>query len=117
MLDLSVLDISWPGHVPRLVTQLEASGYHRFWTTEHHTLSQSASPTVLAGLAAGMTERIRIGTAGILLKYASPAKVVEDFRLLELFFPGRIDLGIAGAGIPAHEAIYLDGRPQSTPAS
>lgn len=117
MLPLSVLDISWPGHLPRLVQLLDSAGYHRFWATEHHSLDQSASPTLTAGLAAALTGRIRIGTAGVLLNYACPAKVAEDFRLLELYFPGRIDLGVAGAKATSDEALYLDGRPAPTPAS
>jgi luciferase family oxidoreductase group 1 len=109
---LSVFDILPPADLPRLIVQLDSLGYHRFWATEHHSPTQSASPTLVACLAAAMTPRIRVGTAGILLNYACPAKVAEDFRLLELYFPGRIDLGVAGA-IIAHEEMYLDGRPRS----
>jgi len=72
---------------------------------------------VTATLAATLTGRIRIGTAGVLLNYACPAKVAEDFRLLELYFPGRIDLGVAGARAASDEALYLDGRPAPGPAS
>jgi luciferase family oxidoreductase group 1 len=114
MIPLSVLDIGWPGHMPRLVQLLDAAGYHRFWATEHHSVEQSASPILTAGLAAAMTERIRIGTAGVLLHYACPVKVAEDFRLLELYFPGRIDLGIAGARASKDQELYLDGRPAPT---
>lgn len=117
MIPLSVLDITWPGHVPRLVQQLDANGYLRFWATEHHSLQQSASPIVTATLAATLTGRLRIGTAGVLLNYACPVKVAEDFRLLELYFPGRIDLGVAGARASLHEALYLDGRPPISAAS
>jgi len=108
---LSVFDTLPPIHVPRLITELDNLGYHRFWATEHHSPIQSASPTLVACLAAAMTVRIRVGTAGILIKYACPAKIAEDFRLLELYFSGRIDLGIAGASI-AHDELYLDGRPR-----
>jgi luciferase family oxidoreductase group 1 len=100
-----------------LVRELDMLGYHRFWATEHHSPTQSASPTLVACLAAAITERMRIGTAGVLLNYACPAKVTEDFRLLELYFPGRIDLGIAGASGIAHEHLYLDGGSRPTRAS
>lgn len=106
---LSVFDIFSPVHLPRLILQLDALGYHRFWATEHHSPVQSASPTLIACLAAAMTTRLRVGTAGIMLNYACPAKVAEDFRVLELYFSGRIDLGITGASA-AHEELYLDGR-------
>lgn len=94
---LSVVDIDWPGHVRSLVPQLERTGYHRYWTTEHYAARQSSSPTVLAGVAAGLTERIRVGTAGVLAHYAAPLSVVNDFALLELLHPGRIDMGLAGS--------------------
>lgn len=113
---LSALDILSPLHMPRLCRHLDALGYHRLWATEHHSSAQSASPTLVACLAAAMTSRIRIGTAGVLLKYACPAKVAEDFRLLELYFAGRIDLGVA-AGAIAHEDLYLDGKPRPDPES
>ena len=72
-------------------------------------------PTVLAAVVASITQRLRVGTAGVMLSYHSPLKVAEDFRLLELLFPGRIDLGtirgVEGAA-PTHKAL-LDGRPES----
>jgi luciferase family oxidoreductase group 1 len=116
MMVLSVLDLLSPAHVPQLTRHLDALGYHRFWATEHHSQTQSASPTLVASLAAAMTSRMRIGTAGILLNYACPAKVAEDFRLLELYFSGRIDLGVAAGGL-ADEALYLDGKSRPDRAS
>jgi luciferase family oxidoreductase group 1 len=114
MIRLSVMDVSLPGYMPKLVEHIDANGYFRFWATEYHTTHLSASPTLVAALAAAMTERIRIGTAGVLLNYACPAKVAEDFRLLELYFPGRIDLGVAGGRLSVHESAYLDGRAPPT---
>ncbi len=109
---LSVIDVHSPGNMLALVPRLEALGYARYWTTEHHSPEQSGSPAVLIAIAASATKHIRIGCAGVLLRFASPLKVAEDFRLLELFFRGRIDLGIAGGGHfgPAERAL-LDGRP------
>jgi luciferase family oxidoreductase group 1 len=95
---LSVLDTQWPGHLGELLTSLEEMGYHRYWASEHHSPRQSASPTLIAALAAGLTDRIRIGTAGVLLRLTSAMRVAEDFAVLELYFPGRVDLGLAAAG-------------------
>jgi luciferase family oxidoreductase group 1 len=99
---LSVIDTAWPGNIGELAPRIEALGYHRYWATEHHDPRQSASPTLVAALAAGVTERMRVGTAGVLLPLYSPVRVVEDFRVLELLFPGRIDLGVASA-VPRSE--------------
>ncbi|MCG8458379.1 MAG: LLM class flavin-dependent oxidoreductase [Holophagales bacterium] len=109
---LSVLDVQWPGYLADLVPHLDELGYHRYWATEHHSPTQSASPTLLAALAAGLAERMRVGTAAVLLRFRSPLAVAEEFRLLELFFGGRIDLGMASAAPeePVRSAL-LDGRP------
>jgi luciferase family oxidoreductase group 1 len=94
---LSLLDTQSPTYLPDLLPELERLGFHRYWATEHHSAFQSASPTIVAGLAAGITERLRVGTAGVLLRAASALRVAQDFATLEMFFPGRLDLGIAGA--------------------
>jgi luciferase family oxidoreductase group 1 len=109
---LSIIDLQPPERVPELAQTVEMLGYARFWATEHHSPSQSASPTLVAAVAATATRQIRCGTAGILLSYASPFKVAQDFRLLERLFPGRIDLGVVGVQIGGRigEAL-LDGRP------
>jgi alkanesulfonate monooxygenase SsuD/methylene tetrahydromethanopterin reductase-like flavin-dependent oxidoreductase (luciferase family) len=110
---LSIIDLSWPGDAKRLVQEADSLGYDRFWTTEHHSLGQSASPIVLSAALAAVTSRIRIGTAGVMLQYYSPFKIVEDFQLLETLFPGRIDLGLIGGTMkhsaPIHRAL-MDGR-------
>ncbi len=98
---LSLLDIWWPGHIATLIPAIEELGFHRYWATEHYSRHQSASPTLIATLAAGCSQTLRVGTAGILLRYASPLRVAADFAVLELFFPGRVDLGFAGAEIDA----------------
>mgnify|MGYP001447671715 CR=1 FL=1 len=114
-LKLSVIDILWPGHFPDLVHQIDRLGYHRYWATEHHSPRQSASPTIVAALAAGLSKRLRIGTAAVLLNYRSPLQVAEDFRLLELLFPGRIDLGLSSAFANKElHPLLLDGRPAPT---
>ncbi len=106
-LRVGVMDVFWPGDVLQLVGSLDRLGYHRFWATEHHGPAQSASPTLLAALAAASTRRLRIGTAGVLLQVRQPLLVAEEFRLLELLFPGRIDLGIVGALPPPGAAALL----------
>jgi len=81
----------------RLAREAENLGYSRFWMAEHHELMHAQHvPDMMVPLIAGSTERIRIGVAGVLLKLHSPMRVAKAFRLLEAFFPGRIDLGIGG---------------------
>jgi luciferase family oxidoreductase group 1 len=74
-------------------------GYRRYWVAEHHNMPAVAAtnPPVLIGLLAGATERIRVGSGGVMLPNHAPFVVAEQFALLEAAFPGRIDLGIGRA--------------------
>jgi len=74
-------------------------GYHRYWVAEHHGGGMLAGPApeVLIGPIASATERIRVGSGGVMLPHYSPFKVAESFSLLSGLFPGRIDLGIGRA--------------------
>lgn len=74
-------------------------GFHRFWVAEHHggpTLA-GAAPEVLIGPIAAATQRIRVGSGGVMLPHYSPFKVAEAFSVLAGLFPGRIDLGLGRA--------------------
>ena len=74
-------------------------GYERYWLAEHHNMPAVAAtnPPVLIGLVAGRTERIRVGSGGVMLPNHAPLVVAEQFALLEAAYPGRIDLGIGRA--------------------
>jgi luciferase family oxidoreductase group 1 len=108
-LHLSILDQSpiISGHTParavqetvKLAQAAEALGYQRYWLAEHHAVAALADPCpeILLTRVASVTERIRVGTGGVLLPYYSALKVAEVFRMLEALFPGRIDLGLGRA--------------------
>ncbi|MBF6172043.1 MsnO8 family LLM class oxidoreductase [Nocardia blacklockiae] len=74
----------------------EQWGYHRFWVSEHHSVPGVAgsAPTVLAAAVAAATDRIRVGTGGVMLPNHQPLVVAEQFGVLESLFPGRIDMGL-----------------------
>jgi luciferase family oxidoreductase group 1 len=82
-----------------LAKQAEKLGYTRFWVSEHHNTASLAgsSPEVLIAHLANHTEKIKLGSGGIMLPNHSALKVAENFRLLEALFPGRIDLGLGRA--------------------
>src|SRR5436853_6228567 len=77
-------------------------GYHRYWLAEHHggPMLAGPSPEVLIGPIAAATQRIRVGSGGVMLPHYSPLKVAENFSLLSALYPGRIDLGIGRASGP-----------------
>jgi luciferase family oxidoreductase group 1 len=74
-------------------------GYARYWLAEHHNSESHAgtAPEVLMAAIAATTQRIRIGSAGVMLPHYSALKVAEQFRVLEALAPGRIDLGVGRA--------------------
>ena len=74
-------------------------GYTRFWVAEHHNMPSVActAPTVLMAHLAAITERIRVGSGGVMLPNHSSLVVAEQFGTLEALFPGRIDLGLGRA--------------------
>ncbi len=74
-------------------------GYLRFWVAEHHNMATVASttPPVLIAHLAAHTERIRLGSGGVMLANHSPLVVAEQFAMLEALHPDRIDLGIGRA--------------------
>ncbi|MEO8153007.1 MAG: LLM class flavin-dependent oxidoreductase [Rhizobacter sp.] len=82
-----------------LAEHCEALGYHRFWLSEHHSLPTivGSAPEILMAAIAARTQRIRIGSAGVMLPHYSALKVAEQFRVLEALAPGRIDLGVGRA--------------------
>ncbi|WP_136163055.1 LLM class flavin-dependent oxidoreductase [Sphingomonas flavalba] len=74
-------------------------GYHRYWLAEHHASPALAgvAPEALIGPIALATQRIRVGSGGIMLPHYSPFKIAETFAMLAALAPGRIDLGLGRA--------------------
>lgn len=83
----------------RLAQVADEHGYRRYWVAEHHNMPAVAAtnPPVLIAMLASATERIRVGSGGVMLPNHAPLVVAEQFALLEAAFPGRIDLGIGRA--------------------
>jgi luciferase family oxidoreductase group 1 len=82
-----------------LAQYCEALGYDRYWCAEHHNSDSQAgtAPEILIGAIAATTQRIRVGSAGVMLPHYSSLKVAEQFRVLDAIAPGRIDLGLGRA--------------------
>ena len=68
-----------------LAQKAEAWGYDRFWVSEHHSHPSivGSAPEVLMAAIAARTQRIRIGSAGVMLPHYAPLKVAEQFRVLD----------------------------------
>ncbi|WP_432588188.1 LLM class flavin-dependent oxidoreductase [Streptomyces sp. HD1123-B1] len=106
---LSVLDLATVGSGVTATQALKTSvslarlaerrGFHRFWVAEHHSMPgvASSSPAVILGHLAAHTERIRLGSGGVMLPNHAPLVIAEQFGTLEALAPGRVDLGLGRA--------------------
>lgn len=106
------------GSVARAVNA-ETLGYDRFWVAEHHAVPgiASGSPAVLLAAIGADTERIRLGSGGVMLPNHQPLVVAEQFLMLEALYPGRIDLGLGrslGFTRPVRAALRHDTRAPDT---
>lgn len=106
---LSVLDLVPVGsgsdataaisHSVELARTAERLGYVRYWFAEHHGMPgiASSAPEILIEHIASATERIRVGSGGIMLPNHAPLRIAEAFHTLEALHPGRIDIGLGRA--------------------
>ena len=78
------------------VCEADRLGFSHMFMVEHHFTGQgqvSASMTVLAYLAA-RTQKIRLGTAVVVLPWHNPVLVAEQVATLDLLSGGRFDFGV-----------------------
>ncbi|KEA62831.1 Bacterial luciferase family protein [Marinobacterium lacunae] len=77
----------------------EQCGINRYWLAEHHNMQgiASSATSVLIGAVAACTERMRVGSGGIMLPNHPPLVIAEQFGTLDALYPGRIDLGLGRA--------------------
>jgi luciferase family oxidoreductase group 1 len=70
----------------------------------------------MIGQIAAATQRIRVGSGGVMLPNHAPLVVAERFKMLEALFPGRIDLGLGRApGTDGVTAYALRNRLEARP--
>jgi luciferase family oxidoreductase group 1 len=83
----------------RTARHAECLGFERYWLAEHHNMVgvASSATAVLVGHIAGGTQRIRVGSGGIMLPNHAPLVVAEAFGTLAELYPNRIDLGLGRA--------------------
>lgn len=98
-----------------IATEADRLGYHSIFMVEHHFTGigqVSATLNMLSYLAA-KTQRIRLGTAVVVLPWHNPVLVAEQAATLDLLSGGRLDFGVGkgyrdlefhGFAIPKEEA-------------
>jgi natural product biosynthesis luciferase-like monooxygenase protein len=85
----------------------EEIGFDSVWLAEHHFhafAGMFSAPTVIGAAIAQRTEKIRVGTAVLLLPYHNPLRVAEDYATLDCLSHGRLEFGI-GHGFVKWEAL------------
>lgn len=97
------------------VVSADDLGFSRYWFTEHHSMASllSSAPELMIARALSVSKRIKLGAGGIMLPNHSALKVAENFRLLSIMAPGRIDLGLGRAPGTNQETALALSRSQS----
>ena len=82
-----------------LAKSTEEMGYSRYWIAEHHNTSTlvSSATSILMKHTLEHTEKIRVGSGGIMLPNHSPLVVAEQFGTMATIYPNRLDLGLGRA--------------------
>ena len=86
----------------RLARVADDLGFRRYWLAEHHNMPAVAAtnPPVLVAVVAAVTERIRVGSGGVMLPNHAPLVVAEQFALLEAAYPAGSTSGSVGLPEP-----------------
>jgi alkanesulfonate monooxygenase SsuD/methylene tetrahydromethanopterin reductase-like flavin-dependent oxidoreductase (luciferase family) len=76
-------------------------GYAEAWIGEHFTSAWEniPCPDLVIAKAAGLTERIRLGTGVVLMPFHNPLEVALRFATLDNLTRGRLMLGVGSGGI------------------
>jgi alkanesulfonate monooxygenase SsuD/methylene tetrahydromethanopterin reductase-like flavin-dependent oxidoreductase (luciferase family) len=92
-------DRSIYGEAIEQIRLAEALGFHAAWFNEQHFNDFGICPDPLsfAAYLAGVTGRIRLGTAVVVLSLHNPVVVAERAALVDQLSKGRLDLGIGKA--------------------
>jgi alkanesulfonate monooxygenase SsuD/methylene tetrahydromethanopterin reductase-like flavin-dependent oxidoreductase (luciferase family) len=79
---------------------IERLGFEGIFFSEHHFgVSYSPSPNLLIAAVARSTERLRLGTMGMVLPLYQPWRILEEIGMLDHLTGGRLEIGCA-SGVP-----------------
>ena len=86
------------------IEEAEALGFDAVWLAEHHFqwYGIATDLMVIAGWVAARTQRLRIGTAIVVLPFHNPIRLAEQAATVDLMSGGRLDFGV-GRGYQAAE--------------
>ena len=86
------------------IEKAEELGFDAVWLAEHHFqwYGIATDLMVIAGWVAARTQRVRIGTAIVVLPFHNPVRLAEQTATIDLMSGGRLDFGV-GRGYQAAE--------------
>ncbi len=103
-----------------LAAAADQMSFRSYWVQEHHNATSFAgtTPEILMADLAARTQRIALGSGGIMLPNYSPLKVAEWGQTLSQLYPGRIEIGLGRAtgADPRASAALLGPGGQNFPA-
>src|SRR5213592_2321065 len=84
------------GEVAEQTRLADALGYTIAWFAEHHFSNYClcASPLMMVAHCASITQRIRLGTAVLVLPLYNPARLAAEIASADALSHGRLSLGI-----------------------
>jgi alkanesulfonate monooxygenase SsuD/methylene tetrahydromethanopterin reductase-like flavin-dependent oxidoreductase (luciferase family) len=88
----------------RIAQEADRLGFDSVWCAEHHfsTYGYLSRPLMFATHLAARTERIRVGSAVVVLPLHHPLVVAEEIATADLLSKGRLDIGL-GRGYQTYE--------------
>jgi alkanesulfonate monooxygenase SsuD/methylene tetrahydromethanopterin reductase-like flavin-dependent oxidoreductase (luciferase family) len=86
-----------------LIVAADALGFDSAWVAQHHfdKAGRLPAPFPLLAAAAERTQRIRLGTAIVVLPFENPIRLAEDAAVVDALSGGRLELGVGSGADPA----------------
>jgi natural product biosynthesis luciferase-like monooxygenase protein len=88
-------------------------GFEALWVPERHFHAfggLSPNPSVLAAALAAVTRRVRLRSGSVVVPLHHPARIVEEWALVDVLSGGRVDMGIASGWFPNDFVLAADGN-------
>ncbi|HCV28206.1 MAG TPA: LLM class flavin-dependent oxidoreductase [Dehalococcoidia bacterium] len=96
----------------RQVQLCEEGGMDFVWLSEHHFTPQrsfGSASMVMAGAVSAATERIKVGSAVVVLPTHNPLHVAEEVSVLDHLTSGRFEFGVGrSGGVGAYRGFNMD---------
>ena len=90
------------GEVAEQTRLADELGYTIAWFAEHHFSNYClcASPLMMITHCAAVTQKIRLGTAVVVLPLYNPARLAAEIATADALSNGRLNLGVRGGFQP-----------------